>query len=96
MTVSFEDDLNNLELLSEQISDLIKENNFDKIKALDLDRKKIIDKIIHLDNSNFKNKISKIINQNNELIDCVEVKINDLNSNHNKFSKRLKFYSLSK
>ena len=96
MTVSFEDDLNNLELLSEKISDLIKENNFDKIKSLDLERKTIIDKIIHLDNSNFKNKISKIINHNNELIDCVEVKINDLNSNHNKFSKRLKFYSLSK
>lgn len=96
MTVSCEDDLNNLELLSEQISDLIKENNFDKIKALDLDRKKIIDKIKHLDNSNFKNKISKIINQNNEFIGCIEVKMSDLNSNHNKFSKRLKFYSITK
>jgi hypothetical protein len=43
--VEYQDDLNKLELLSVEISDLVNTNNFEKILELDLERQKIIKKI---------------------------------------------------
>ena len=95
MNSSLRNDLKQLEFLSKQISDLISNNNFDKILDLDLKRKNIINKIKNFDSSAYKNKINKIININNLSINSAELKMRHLVSNHSKFSKRFKFYSLS-
>ena len=95
MNSSFKNELNQLELLSKQISDLISNNNFKKILELDLERRNIINKIKDLDSSFYKNKIGEIINNNNLSIKSTELKMRHLVSNHSKFSKRFKFYSLS-
>ena len=63
MNSSFKNDLKQLEFLSKQISDLISNNNFEKILDLDLERKNIINKIKNLDSSSYKNKINEIINE---------------------------------
>ena len=95
MNSPFKNDLKQLEFLSKQISDLISNNNFEKILDLDLERKNIINKIRNLDSSSYKNKINEIININNLSIESAELKMRHLVSNHSKFSKRFKFYSLS-
>ena len=96
MNSSFKNDLNQLEFLSKQISDLISKNNFEKILELDTERRKIINKIKDLDSSFYKNKIGEIVKINNLSIKSTELKMRDLISNHSKFSKRFKFYSLTK
>ena len=96
MNSSFKNDLNQLEFLSKQISDLISKNNFEKILELDSERRRIINKIKDLDSSFYKNKIGEIVKINNLSIKSAELKMRDLISNHSKFSKRLKFYSLTK
>ena len=96
MNSAYKDDLLQLELLSKKISDLIYSNDYEKIIELDIERKKIIKKIIKNEDSSIsKNKVINIINNNRQLIEKVEDKMNALSSNHNKFSKRLQFYSLS-
>ena len=96
MNSSFKNDLHQLEFLSKQISDLISKNNFEKILELDTERRKIINKIKDLDSSFYKNKIGEIVKINNLSIKSTELKMRDLISNHSKFSKRFKFYSLTK
>jgi len=96
MNSAYKDDLLQLELLSKKISDLIYSNDYEKIIELDIERKKIIKKIIKNEDSSIsKNKVINMINKNTQLIEKVEDKMNALSSNHNKFSKRLQFYSLS-
>jgi len=96
MNSAYKDDLLQLEMLSKNISDLIYSNNYEKIIKLDIERKKIIKKIIKNEDSSIsKNKVINIINNNRQLIEKVEDKMNALSSNHNKFSRRLQFYSLS-
>jgi hypothetical protein len=95
MTWSYEDELIRLELLSTQISDLVFVNNFNKIEELDLERRKIINKIKNSKNFDFKNRVKLIINNNNNMVDGIEIKMRDFTSKHYKLSKRLKFYSLS-
>ena len=97
MSSNYKDDLLQLEVLSKNISDLIFINNFEKIIELDIERKKIIEKIIKNEDASIsKNKVIKMINNNTQLIEKIDEKMTALSSNHNKFSKRLKFYSLSK
>ena len=96
MNSSFKNELNQLELLSKQISDLISNNNFKKILELDLERRNIINKIKDLDSSVYKNKIGEIVKINNLSIKSTELKMRHLISNHSKFSKRFNFYSLTK
>ena len=96
MKMTYQDDLKELESLSVKISDLVHKNDFKKILELDLERKKIIYKISHSNHSSFKDRINDFINMNKELIENIEVKMKDLSSNHNKFTKRIKLYSLSK
>ena len=94
--ISYEENLEKLEALSIQISDLINNNDYEKILDLDIHRKKIINKISNSSYSFSKNKISKIININELAIRNLETEIVKLNTNHNKNQKRIKFYSLSK
>tara|TARA_B110000503_G_scaffold91023_1_gene137521 strand:- start:244 stop:537 length:294 start_codon:yes stop_codon:yes gene_type:complete len=96
MNSTFKDDLIKLEMLSKNISDLIFSNDYEKIIELDIERKKIIKKIIiNEDTSISKNKVIQMINNNTQLIEKIDDKMNNLSSNHNKFSRRLQFYSLS-
>jgi hypothetical protein len=96
MNSAYKNDLLQLEMLSKKISDLIYSNDYEKIIELDIERKKIIKKIIKNEDSSIsKNKVINMINNNTQLIEKVEDKMNALSSNHNKFSKRLQFYSLS-
>jgi len=93
--IKYEEDLKKLEEISIQISNLITKNEYKKILELDTHRKKIINKITNLSQSS-KNRIRKIINLNQLAIRDLETEIVQLNTNHNKFQKRIKFYSLSK
>ena len=86
-----------LENLSKQISDLIHINSFDKITELDAIRQSII-KNIHLnksDSSNAKDKLKKLIQNNNSMILILETKLKRLNINHNKFNKIFQAYDQS-
>ena len=94
--IKYEDDLKKLEEISIQISNLINNNEYEKILELDTHRKRIINEISRSPNSTSKNQISKIINLNKIAIRDLETEIVQLNTNHNKFQKRIKFYSLSK
>ena len=94
--IKYEKDLKKLESLSIQISDLISKNDYKKILELDLRRKKIINEISHSSYSFSKNKISKIINLNQEAIRDLETGMVNLTTNHNKFKNRISFYSLYK
>ena len=94
--IEYEEDLKKLESLSIQISDLINNNDYEKILELDIHRKKIINEISKSPHSSSKNRISKVINLNTKAIRDLETEIVQLNTNHNKFQKRIKFYSLSK
>tara|TARA_A100001015_G_scaffold313413_1_gene420594 strand:- start:607 stop:906 length:300 start_codon:yes stop_codon:yes gene_type:complete len=92
----YEEDLKKLEEISIRISNLINNNEYEKILELDTHRKRIIKEISKLSDSTSKNQISKIINLNKIAIRDLETEIVQLNTNHNKFQKRIKFYSLSK
>lgn len=94
--VEYQDDLNKLELLSVEISDLVNTNNFEKILELDLERQKIINRISNIVPLSSKNKITKIVSLNNNSINTIEDKMRNLSVNHNKLNKRINFYSLSK
>ena len=96
MKFSYKEDLNRLESLSRKIADLISNNKFEQILEFDHQRRKIIDKIKNESRSFDKNQINGIIDTNKCLVENVEDKMKNLTSNHNKFSKRIKFYSLSK
>ncbi len=94
--IKYEEDLKKLEEISIRISNLINNNEYEKILELDTHRKRIINEISKSSGSSSKNRISKIINLNNIAIRDLETEIVQLNTNHNKFQKRIKFYSLSK
>ena len=94
--VAYQDDLNKLELLSVEISDLVNTNNFKKILELDLERQRIINNIINTVPLSSKNKITEIVNINNISINTIEDKMKNLNVNNNKLNKRINFYSLTK
>ena len=94
--IEYQDDLNRLELLSVEISDLVSTNNFEKILELDLERQKIINKISNTVPLSSKNKITEIVNINNASINTIEDKMNNLSVNNNKLNKRINFYSLIK
>jgi hypothetical protein len=96
MKFSYKEDLNRLELLSRKIEDLISKNNFEHVLVFYHQRRKIIDKIKKESRSLDKNQFHGIIDVNKCLVKNVEDKMKHLTSNHNKFSKRIKFYSLSK
>ena len=94
--VEYRDDLNKLELLSVEISDLVNKNNFGKILELDLERQKIINKISNTVSLSSKSKITELVNINDTSINRIEDKMKNLSVNNNKLNKRINFYSLTK
>ena len=94
--IEYQEDLNTLELLSVEISDLVNTNNFEKILELDLERQKIINKISNTVPRSSKSKITEIVNINNTSINTIEDKMKNLSVNNNKLNKRINFYSLNK
>ena len=91
-------DLEMLENLSKQISDLIHDNEFANISYLDSQRRLLIEKIKNseIKRVNIKNRIGKLVENNLENIKATEKKLQNLSKNHNKFNKRLKAYSMSR
>ena len=84
-----------LENLSKQISNLIYNNSFEKIPELDLQRQSLI-KSIYLnkeDHLEIKEKLKKLMHDNDLMIINSDTKLKKLNLNHNKFNKRLIAYS---
>ena len=88
-------DLDLLENLSKKISDLIYNNEFSQISFIDAQRRALIKKIIESESKKnaIKKRISKLLENNIEIIKATENKLQNLSKNHNKFSKRLKAYS---
>jgi hypothetical protein len=87
-----------LETLSKQISDLIYNNNYDKVYELDLMRQSIIKDIIKekSHDHNIKNILKNLITQNESLIFYSESNLENLKKNQSKFNKRLKAYNKTK
>ena len=90
-------DLDLLEDLSKEISDLIHNNEFTQIHFLDEQRKLLIEKIkeSEIKKNHIKKRIGKLVENNLENIKATEKKLQDLSRDHNKFNKRLKAYSLN-
>ena len=95
---NFNSDLILLENLSKKISDFIFNNKFSKISEIDNQRKVLIKKIMdnELHKTNIKTRISKLVENNNEMLLISEKKLEHLSKNHHKFHKRLKAYSFNK
>ena len=95
---SIDNDLDLLENLSKQISDLLYNNEFAKVSEIDAQRIALIKKI--KENEAHKNiikkRIGKLVKNNTDLIEMTEKKLLNLSKNHNKFNKRLKAYSFNK
>lgn len=95
---SIDNDLDLLENLSKQISDLLYNNEFAKVSEIDSQRIALIKKI--KENETHKNiikqRIGKLVKNNTDLIEKTEKKLLNLSKNHNKFNKRLKAYSINK
>ena len=91
-------DLDLLENLSKKISDLIYNNEFSQISIIDAQRRALIKKIIESESQNnlIKKRINKLVENNIQNIKITEKKLQNLSKNHNKYSKRLKAYSLSR
>ena len=76
--------LDQLQLLSEQISDLIYKKDFSKIENLDRQRQIIISSFKHNLSDKSKESLIKILEQNKNLIDIIETEKFDLSRNYKK------------
>ena len=91
-------DLETLETLSKKISDLIHNNELTNIHYLDVQRRLLIEKIkdSEIKKHDIKKRIKKLADSNLENIKMTERKLKNLSKNYNKFSNRLKAYSIDK
>ena len=92
MSQEYISELEILENLSKDISNLISQKQFDKVLQLDAQRQFIIKKITNLNYSN-TDIIKDVSQKNSIMISNLEKEMNILKSNHIKFDKRLKAYS---
>ena len=94
---SLSSDLDLLEKLSKKISDLIYNNEFTQISVLDSQRRLLIEKIkeSEIKKNHIKKRIGQLVENNLQNIRSTEKKLYNLSKNHNKFSKRLKAYSMN-
>ena len=76
--------LDRLQLLSEQISDLIYKKDFSKIENLDRQRQTIISSFKHNLSDKSKDSLTRILEQNKNLIDTIENEKFDLSRNYKK------------
>ena len=95
---NFSKDLDLLESLSKKISDLIHEGDFSIIPKIDTQRQKIIKKIIENNLTEFKlsPRVSKLIEDNDKLINLTEIRIAQSSKKRNILNKRLKAYSYNR
>lgn len=86
-------ELNQIENLSKQISDLINLGDYSRIEDLDRTRLELIKNFTDKNNKNFQNLVKKISLKNTENISQIESKLISLKDEKSKFIKRFKAYN---
>lgn len=86
-------ELNQIENLSKQISDLINLGNYSRIEDLDRIRLELIKNFTDKNNKYFQNLVKKISLKNTENISQLESKLISLKDEKSKFIKRFKAYN---
>ena len=86
-------ELNQIENLSKQISDLINLGNYSRIEDLDRTRLELIKNFTDKNNKSFQNLVKKISLKNTENISRIESKLISLKDEKSKFIKRFKAYN---
>ena len=86
-------DLNQIENLSKQISDLINLGDYSRIEDLDRIRLELIKNFTDKNNKYFQNLVKKISLKNTENISQIESKLISLKDEKSKFIKRFKAYN---
>ena len=86
-------ELNQIENLSKQISDLINLGDYSRIEDLDRIRLELIKNFTDKNNKNFQNLVKKISLKNTENICQIESKLISLKDEKSKFIKRFKAYN---
>ena len=85
--------LNEIENLSKQISDLISLGNYSQIADLDRIRLELIKNFNDKSNTDFQNLVKKLSLKNTENIIQIESKLLSLKDEKSKFIKRFKAYN---
>jgi hypothetical protein len=85
--------LNEIENLSKQISDLINLGNYSQIEELDRTRLELIKNFKDKNNKNFQGLVKKLSLKNTENITQIESKLISLKDEKSKFIKRFKAYN---
>ena len=86
-------ELNQIENLSKQISDLISLGNYSQIADLDRIRLELIKNFNDKSNTDFQNLVKKLSLKNTENIIQIESKLLSLKDEKSKFIKRFKAYN---
>ena len=86
-------ELNEIENLSKQISDLINLGNYNQIEKLDRTRLELIKNFKDKNNKNFQILVKKLSLKNTENISQIESKLISLKDEKSKFIKRFKAYN---
>ena len=86
-------ELNQIENLSKQISDLINLGDYSLIEDLDRTRLELIKNFTDKNNKNFQNLVKKISLKNTENISQIDSKLISLKDEKSKFIKRFKAYN---
>ena len=86
-------ELNQIENLSKQISDFINLGDYSRIEDLDRIRLELIKNFTDKNNKNFQNLVKKISLKNTKNITQIESKLISLKDEKSKFIKRFKAYN---
>ena len=86
-------ELNEIENLSKQISDLINLGNYRQVEDLNLTRLELIKNFKDKNNKNFQVLVKKLSLKNTESITQIESKLISLKDEKSKFIKRFKAYN---
>ena len=86
-------ELNQIENLSKQISDLINLGDYSLIEDLDRTRLELIKNFKDKNNKNFQSLVKKLSLKNTENISQIESKLISLKDEKSKFIKRFKAYN---
>ena len=86
-------DLNQIENLSKQISDLINLGNYSQVEHLNRTRLELIKNFKDKNNKNFQSFVKKLSLKNTENISQIESKLISLKDEKSKFIKRFKAYN---
>ena len=86
-------ELNEIENLSKQISDLINLGHYSQIENLDRTRLELIKNFKDKNNKNFQSFVKKLSLKNTENISQIESKLISLKDEKSKFIKRFKAYN---